>query len=61
MKIKAKCAICGREGEIEIDDKTKEIKSDWAYFGKIIFPNGKVEEYWECPECLKGSDASVET
>lgn len=61
MKIKAVCSICGREGEIEIDEKTKEIKSDWEYFGKIVFPDGKEEDYWECSECSKRGDVNVET
>jgi endogenous inhibitor of DNA gyrase (YacG/DUF329 family) len=46
MKIKVKCAICGKDGEVEID----EIKSDWAYFGKMTFGR-KTVDYWECPEC----------
>jgi uncharacterized protein YlaI len=29
MKHKVKCAVCGRAGVVEIDDKTREIRSEW--------------------------------
>jgi hypothetical protein len=52
LKHKVQCAICGRTATVEIDDETKEIKSEWGYWGKLKLPNGKVAEYWECPKCL---------
>ncbi len=52
MRVKKTCAVCGKVGEIEIDDETREIKSDWCYFGVVETGRGKCE-YWECPECCK--------
>jgi hypothetical protein len=40
------------EGVVEIDDRTREIKGDWAYFGKMSL-NRRAVEYWECPECQR--------
>jgi predicted nucleic-acid-binding Zn-ribbon protein len=53
MKHKVKCAVCGRTGFVEIDDETREIKSEWGYWGKIKLADGKLVEYWECPKCIR--------
>jgi hypothetical protein len=45
LKHKVQCAICGGTATVEIDDETKEIKSEWGYWGKVKLPNGKVAEY----------------
>jgi Fe2+ or Zn2+ uptake regulation protein len=58
MKHKVKCAICGKIATVEINNKTKEIKSEWGYFGKIKLQNGKTAEYWECKDCLKEKEAN---
>jgi endogenous inhibitor of DNA gyrase (YacG/DUF329 family) len=60
LKHKVQCAICGKTAIIEIDDKTREIKSEWGYWGKIKISDGKFVEYWECPECLKSEDSKIE-
>jgi len=50
MKVKVTCAVCGRKEEIEVDDETGKILSDWFYFGTMATEDGYVE-YWECPKC----------
>jgi len=59
MKVKVACAVCGKEGEVEVDDKTGEILSDWAYFGSFRWKRKRVE-YWECPECYRKSEEKGE-
>jgi len=61
MKIEAICAVCGRKEEIEIDDETGKILSDWFYFGKVATEDGYVE-YWECPVCYleKANEKNIE-
>jgi hypothetical protein len=39
MKHKVKCAVCGRADVVEIDDKTREIKSEWGYLQTENLPN----------------------
>lgn len=54
MKHKVSCAICGKIEDVEIDDKTGDIKSGWRYFGLVRSGEGRKKvEYWECPECLE--------
>jgi Fe2+ or Zn2+ uptake regulation protein len=53
MKHKVKCVVCGRADVVEIDDKTREIRSEWGYWGKIKLADGKLAEYWECPKCIE--------
>lgn len=53
------CAICGRKGRVRIDDKTKIIMSEWAYFGRINRGTKEIE-YWECPECNSKSEFTLE-
>jgi len=53
MRKRVRCAVCGKQGIVEIDDKTRRILSDWCYFGTIKVDKEEVE-YWECPKCCKG-------
>jgi len=53
MKIKVKCVMCGKEGEVEISRFRRRIKSKWQYFGVINLFGMKPTEYWECPECCE--------
>jgi len=53
------CAVCGRKGRVKIDEKTKTIKSKWAYFGRVNIGT-KEEEYWECPKCNSKAEFTLE-
>ena len=53
------CQVCGKRGRVKIDDKTKVIKSRWAYFGKVTIGKKKVE-YWECPKCNSQREFTLE-
>lgn len=58
MKIKVKCAICGKEGQVIIKGKDIiRIDEEWYYFGKIKVVYGdeeKLIDYWECKNCYEG-------
>ena len=53
------CAVCGKRGRVKIDEKTKTIKSKWAYFGRVKIGTKEVE-YWECPKCNSKTEFTLE-
>jgi hypothetical protein len=38
--------VCGKRGVVEIDDRTREIKGDWAYSGKMKLNCRAVESHF---------------
>jgi hypothetical protein len=51
LKKEVRCAICKKTTTVEIDNKTKKIRSKWSYWGRIKLADDMYIEYWECPEC----------
>jgi hypothetical protein len=45
MKHKVRCALCGKEQTIPIDERTGKIKSKWAYFSKMNVNVDKTSKY----------------
>lgn len=56
MEKNVTCAVCGKEGIVEIETDTAVILGPFAYFGDLLI-DGKSVEYWECIECCEKGDS----
>jgi len=53
------CAVCGKLGTVEIDEKTRAIFGPFIYFGDLLI-DGKRVDYWECQECCEKESVNHE-